>query len=126
MGNLTKILIPTYKPGGLKAKVYPHWKDAPFFTEICLDERKSVIETKVLKLTSDELIISMIRKEGIKNVIALSLSTRALELLNKCGVLVFTGNVKTVSDAIEKYKKGELYLIRIVKLKQKEWQQPLD
>ena len=118
MEECTRVLIPTYKPGGLKARIYPHWKDAPIFTEVCFKE-SNAIETKTFILDSDALIINTVKKEGIKDVIALSLSTRAVELLSRIGVTILIGKIKTVPDAIEKYRKGELYIIKVTKIPQK-------
>ena len=47
-----RFLIPTYKPGGLDAKIFPHWKDAPIFTEVCFDE-DGIREFDTFKLKSD-------------------------------------------------------------------------
>jgi len=72
---------------------------------------------KTHKLASDDLIINIVKREKIEYIIAQSLSTRALELLEKLGVKVLLGNVKTVRDAIDKFRKGELYLAKLVKTK---------
>ena len=112
-----RILLPTYQPGGLKAKIYPHWKDAPSFTIVCFDGEK-VLEEKSVSLGSDELIINLVKKENIKYVIAMSLSTRALELLTKQGVVVLTGNISTVQDALEKFKEKKLFKLKLVKERQ--------
>ena len=119
MKECLRFLIPTYKPGGLDAKIFPHWKDAPLFTEVCFDE-VGIREFDTFELKSDTLIIEIVKKRRIKGAVALSLSIRAIELLNKNGVTVFTGNVKTVRDAIQKYLKKELYIVKLAKISQVE------
>ena len=114
-----KVLLPTYKPGGLGARIYPHWKDAPTFTVVTFNEDR-VLESKVLKLETDDLIINLVKKENINEVITLSLSTRALELLNRAGVMVLTGKIKNVKEAIDKYRRKELYILSITKTRQNE------
>ena len=112
------ILIPTYEPGGLDAKIYPHWKDAPTFTHIVL-VNSGVKEVYIHRLSSDDLIINIVKREGVKYVIAQSLSTRAIELLKKLGVKVLLGNVKTVREAVEKFRDKELYVVKLHKIPQK-------
>jgi len=63
---------------------------------------------------SDELIINLVKRENIKYVTALSLSTRALELLNKNNVTVLTGNVITVRDELLKFKKKESFKLKLL------------
>jgi len=113
-GGVFRALIPTHEPGGLNAKVYPHWKDAPVFTQVVFNHG-GVREVRVHKLTSDELVINIVRREGINYVIAQSLSTRAIELLEKLGVKVILGNAATVADAISKFMEGKLYLVKLSK-----------
>lgn len=110
-----KILLPTYEPS-LESKIYPHWKDSPYFTIVCFDG-KNVLSSKHVPHKSDELIINLVKKENVKYVIALSLSTRALELLNKNNVTVLTGNITTVRDALLKFKKKELFKLKLIKEK---------
>jgi len=110
-----KILLPTYGPS-IESRIYPHWRDSPYFTIICFDGNK-VLGSKHVSLKSDELIINLVKRESVKYVIALSLSTRALELLNKNNVTVLTGNVTTVGDALSKFKKKELFKLRLIKEK---------
>jgi len=117
MEECLRFLIPTYKPGGLNAKIFPHWKDAPIFTEVCFDEN-GIKELNTFELKSDALIIEKVKKRKIKGVIALSLSIRAIELLDKNGVTVYTGNVKSVQDAIQKYLRKELQIVKVVKIDQ--------
>ena len=74
----------------------------------------------LLSLSQITLIINLVKKRKIKGVIALSLSIRAIDLLNKSGVTVFTGKVKTVKDAIQKYLRKELYIVKLVKIHQSE------
>ena len=50
-------------------------------------------------------------------MITQSLSIRALELLNRFNVIVLTGKIKTVRDAIEKFKKKDLYIVSLSKTK---------
>ena len=116
--SCTKILIPTYEPGGLDAQIYPHWKDAPALTIVSLCN-SNVTDVEIVKLASDELIVNVIREKGIKYVIAQSLSTRALELLNSLGVGVLLCKSKTVREAIEKFSKKELYLVTLTRTKLK-------
>jgi len=111
-----KVLIPAYKPGNLDAKVYPHWKDAEVFTEIEL-RNNEIYSVKPHILSSDTLIINLVKKEKINYVITQSLSIRALELLNRFNVIVLTGKIKTVRDAIEKFKKKDLYIVSLSKTK---------
>ena len=110
-----KLLIPTYEPGGIDAKIYPHWKDSPTFTQVILSKEGNVVDIKVHKLLSDELIINLVVREGINYVIAQSLSSRAIELLCKVGVKVLTGKVNTVKEALEKFRRRELYLLKLIK-----------
>jgi len=112
-----RALIPTYKPGGLDARIHPHWKDAEIFTEVEFDENR-VHSVKLHELTSDTLIIDIVKKEKIDVVIALSLSTRAVELLDKVGVPVLTGKIQTVKEAIKKFRNKKLYTVKITKIKQ--------
>ncbi|RLI42847.1 hypothetical protein DRO59_02880 [Candidatus Bathyarchaeota archaeon] len=119
MKECLRFLIPTYKPGGLNAKIFPHWKDAPIFTEVCFNEN-GIREFDTFELKSDTLIIEIVKKRKVKGAIALSLSIRAIELLNKKGVTVFTGKVKTVQDAVQKYLRKELYIVKLVKISQVE------
>ena len=113
-----KILIPTHEPGGLDAQIYPHWKDAPVLTIVSLCD-SDVTDVETVKLASDELIVNVIREKCIKYVITQSLSTRALELLNRLGVGVLLCTSKTVKEAIEKFLKKELYLVTLTKTKLK-------
>jgi len=116
LSRWVKALIPTYEPCGLDARIYPHWKDASCFTLVEFDEEK-IYNVKVERLASDDLIINLVRREGIGYVIALSLSVRAVELLNKVGVTVLTGNAKTVREAIQHFRNKKLYILKVVKTK---------
>ncbi|RLE86876.1 MAG: hypothetical protein DRJ96_04535 [Thermoprotei archaeon] len=111
-----RVLVPCYEPGGLSAKVYPHW-EAKTFTIICLGKRK-VYRAWVVRRGEGELLIRLIEREGVKAAFTLSLSTRALELLEKRGVAVLTGNFTTVGEAVSKWMRGELYVLKLLKLRQ--------
>jgi len=111
-----RVLIPTYEPGGLEARVYPHWRDSPTFTQVDVGEGCRVEGVKVHRLESDELIIDLVKREGIDCVIALSLSTRALELLTRVGVKVLTGSFSTVKEAIQLLCRRELYALKLEKV----------
>ena len=114
LSRRVKALIPTYEPCGLDARIYPHWKDASCFTLVEFDKEK-IYNVKAERLASDDLIINLVRREGVGYVIALSLSVRAVELLNKVGVTVLTGNVKTVREAIEHFRNKKLYVLKVIK-----------
>lgn len=114
MEKRVKVLIPTYEPCGLDARIYPHWRDAECFTHVEFDE-ENIYNVKAERLASDDLIINLVKREGINYVIALSLSVRAVELLNKIGVVVLTGNIKTVREAIQNFRKRKLYILKIIK-----------
>ncbi len=116
MSRRVKALIPTYEPCGLDARIYPHWKDASCFTLVEFDKEK-IYNVKAERLASDDLIIHLVKREGIGYVIALSLSVRAVELLNKVGVTVLTGNAKTVIEAIQHFRIKKLYILKVVKTK---------
>ena len=116
--SCTKILIPTYEPGGLDAQIYPHWKDTPVLTIVSLCN-SDITDVETVRLASDELIVNVIKEKGIEYVIAQSLSTRALELLNSIGVRVLLCKSRTVREALEKFSKKELYLVTLTKTKLK-------
>ncbi|OYT61725.1 MAG: hypothetical protein B6U69_03075 [Thermofilum sp. ex4484_15] len=116
MSRYVRTLLPTYQPGGLKAKVYPHWRDSPTFTKVCLS-KEGVRCVRSFKLASDELLVELIKREGVNYVIALSLSTRALELLTNLGVKVLTGKFSTVEEALRKFKEGKLFLLTLNKVR---------
>jgi len=107
-----KLLIPSKEPGGLDAEVYPHWRGAPTFTEVILDGER-VAGVKVHRLGSDELLIDLVRKEGIGFVIAQSLSTRALELLERVGVKVLRTRARVVRDTVKEFVAGKLCVLKL-------------
>ena len=111
-----RVLVPCHEPGGLGAKVYPHW-EARTFTILCLG-REEVYSVKVVRRGRGELLIHLIEREGVKAAFTQSLSTRALELLERRGVAVLTGDFATVSEAVSKWMRGELYVMKLLKLKQ--------
>ncbi|MGQ4915258.1 MAG: NifB/NifX family molybdenum-iron cluster-binding protein [Candidatus Asgardarchaeia archaeon] len=108
----SKILLPTHEPGGLDVKIYPHWASAPTYTFVKIDNGVPS-EISIHKLKSDDLLIKLIKKLGVKFVIAASLSIRALTLLEKIEVKVATSAPIIVKDAIDKFCKGNLRFVKV-------------
>lgn len=111
-----RVLIPSYEPGTLDSKIYPHWKDAEVFVQVEFDDNR-IYEVKKHKLSSDDLIINIVKRENIAYVITYSLSIRALELLQKAGVKVLSPleAVSTVGEAIDKFRKCDLAVVKLNK-----------
>ena len=109
-----KVLMPCYEPGGAHVEIYPHW-EANIFTIAHISNGK--IKYKIIKRNKGELIVNIIRREGVNIVIAKSLSTRALELLKNLNVKVCLckGECKNIEEALIKLLHGELYEIELVK-----------
>ena len=114
---MNKILVPTSNAGGLNAIIFPHWEKSPFFAKIVFDE-KEIKKIKFHTLKSDQSILNLVKKEDIKEVVALSLGLRAIEILNKYGVQVLTGKIKILQEVIEKYRKKKLYIVKVSKHRQ--------
>jgi len=112
----TKILLPTYEPGGLDAKIYPHWASSPTYTFVSIKNGEPD-EVNIYRLESDELLINLIKRLDVKVVVASSLSIRALELLEKIGTRVAISQSIRVKDAISKFCNGELYFVKICRYK---------
>jgi len=108
-----RVIIPTVEPGGLNANVYPHWKDAPTFTIIDVDD-SSYNVVDVIKIT-DEMIIDAVRKYNVPAVLTLSLSIRALELLEKFNVKVYVGKSTQVTKLLEEFTNNRMFRVKICK-----------
>lgn len=87
------MLLPCYELGGLEAKVYPHW-EADTFAILCLGE-EGICDVRVIERRRGELLMDIIDGEGVRAAFTLSISTRALELLERRGV-VLTGAFSAV------------------------------
>lgn len=109
---MVKVIIPTFEPGGLGVKIYPHWKDSPTFTIINIENTDYTCEY-IVRVSSDELIVNMIKSYKVDAVLTLSLSTRALELLEKIGVKVYVGKNTDVNKMIEDFIENKLHRITI-------------
>jgi len=112
---MVRIIIPTYEPGGLDAKIFPHWKDSPTFTIVDIEDSRYICKD-IVKL-SDELVIEIIKRNRIDAVLALSLSIRALSLLEKIGVKVYVGKNNKVNEMIKDFIENKLLRINICKCK---------
>jgi len=110
---MPKILLPTEEPGGIDAKVYPHWKGSPTYTIVELSNDGRVLGFEVARLGSDELLINLVRERGVEIVIVHSISTRALELLNRAGVRVLKTVSQTVRDALRDFNEKKLCELRV-------------
>ena len=111
--DLPKILMPTEEPGGLDARVYPHWKGAPTYTIVEVGSSGNVLNLEIAKLGSDELLINLVKTRGIEYVVVQSISTRALELLNRVGVRVLKTKSSTVRDAVKDFVEKRLCELRV-------------
>jgi len=112
LSNVKKLLIPSMEPGGLDAEIYPHWRGAPVFTQVVL-EGDRVASVEVRRLGSDELIVDLVRREGIGFVVAKALSTRALEMLTRLGVRVLKTSARTVREAVSDFVSRRLCLWKL-------------
>ncbi|HEW94268.1 MAG TPA: hypothetical protein ENF47_06155 [Thermoprotei archaeon] len=110
---MIRAIIPTYEPGGLNAKIYPHWKDSPTFTIVNIEDSKYTC-SDIVKL-SEDLIIDVIKRNHINVVLTLSLSIRALELLDKIGVKVYIGKCKYVDEIVKEFIRNKLLRVNISK-----------
>lgn len=108
----SRILLPTHDPGGVDVKIYPHWASAPTYTFVKIDDGIPN-EVCIHRLESDDLLINLIKKLNVKFVIASSLSTRALRLLENLKVKVAVSSPMIVKDAIDKFCEGKLNFVKL-------------
>jgi len=110
---MIRVIIPTYEPGGLNAKIFPHWKDSPTFTIIDIDD--SEYRCKDIVKLSEELIIEIIKRNKVDAVLTLSLSIRALDLLEKFGVKVYVGKNNRVDKMVKDFINNRLIRVNVCK-----------
>ena len=110
--GVVRILMPTYRPGGLKARIYPHWCRSPTFTLVSLRDGYEVKVFERRKVTP----LDLVKGEGVNVIIACSLSIKALEELSTLGVKVYSACDVTVEEAIGMYRGLRLPRVSVVKV----------
>ncbi|OYT51193.1 MAG: hypothetical protein B6U76_11350 [Desulfurococcales archaeon ex4484_217_2] len=114
MHEEAKVLIPTEKPGGLEARIYAHWENAPTYTIIHIVNGQ-VRSVSIIELGNRRLL-DIIFSQGVNIIIAHSLSTKALETLTRTGRKVALAPPIRVSEALELFLKGKLCYVRLERM----------
>jgi len=114
MHEEAKVLMPTEKPGGLKARIYAHWEKAPTYTIVHIVNGQ-VRSVSVVELGNRKLL-DIIFSQGVNIIIAHSLSTKALETLTRTGRKVALAPLIRVSEALELFLKGKLCYVRLERM----------
>ncbi len=94
---------------GLDSPVCLHWEKAKYF---CIFDEEGNCE--IYEKKSEEFFLKTLKEKNVRGAFALSLGLRAINLLNKMNITVYTGDFRTVREAIEKYVSKELSVVKII------------
>jgi len=109
-----RIAFATESADGLESLISFHFRKAPYFTFVELDEEGEVVDVEVKEnpyatVHGFGLVPDFIRREGAETVVTGGMGERAAELLKRWGVEPITGAQGKVLDVLKALLTGEKF-----------------
>ncbi len=110
---ITRIVIPTEFPGGLKAKISNHFGECDIFTLIEIDPKEYPLKPPKVRLIKSGnhlncgILILRLKKAGTNIIIVNKIGLNALEIIKKEHIPIFAGK-GTVLHVIENFCSNQL------------------
>ena len=109
-----RIAFATEAPGGLEAEIAYHFRRAPFFTFVDLDEDGEILSVEVLEnpalnVHRPFVVPSFIKQQGADVIVAGGMGERAKLFFEQEGIETVTGAQGRVVDVLSAILKGERF-----------------
>ena len=109
-----KIAFATEAPGGLNAQVASHFRRAPFFTFVELDEDGEIISVEVkenpfVNVHGPGIVPSFVKGEGAYVIVAGGMGQRAASFFEQEGIEPIVGAQGRVCDVLSAILRGERF-----------------
>lgn len=112
-----KIAIPSSEKGGLEDYVGLHFGKAPYYTIYDTDTGNvEILENTSSMVGGKGIPPELLKNAGVNIVLCSGVGQKIVEILGKNGIEIFVGADATIQDAIDSWKKGELYKPKTVNL----------
>jgi len=100
-----KIAIPSNKPGGLDATIFPHFGRCDAFTVVELKNNKivgaSIIDNQGTHFGYDKTPAEVLASSGVDAVVTQGMGSKAMQLFAQSGIAVYMTSAEKVREAVQ-------------------------